>query len=75
MPRKKLPHFEILRIEETKKGDPLRLALRKISFDEIRDVDAPDGTYAHWLSNLYLPKRKRGVKFNVVYTQIFQKEL
>ena len=75
MPRKKLPHYEVLRIDEVQRGLPSGIVLKQICLDQLRDVEAPDGTWTKHLDTIILPKRKRGVKFRVTYTQIFQKEL
>lgn len=74
MPRKKLPHYQILRVEEVLKRDA-PIVLRAISLDGLLSVEAPDGTWTRYLDTLILPRRKRGVKFRATYTQIFQKEL
>jgi len=75
MPSKKLPHYQVLRVEERHAKDKTLIALQPISLDSLRSVEAPDGTWTRYCDTLILPKRKRGVKFRVTYTQIFQKEL
>ncbi len=75
MPRKKLQHYQILRIEEVTKGSPVAVALRQFAFDELRTIEAPDGSFTRYMDTVILPKRKRGTKFRATYTQIFQKEL
>lgn len=74
MPRKKLPHHQILHVQEVRK-DEYPVMLRAIPLDALRDAEAPDGAWTQFLNTLILPKRKRGVKFRVTYTQVFQKEL
>ena len=77
MPRKKLPHYQICRVEEVPKDDPqIMIRLQQLPLDALQDAHhAPDGTFITWLDTLYLPKRKRGTKFLATYTQVFQKEL
>jgi hypothetical protein len=76
MPRKKLPHYQVLRVEEHHAKDKTLIALQERVLDDLREPpNSPDGTFIRWLSELYLPKRKRGVKFRVTYTQVFQKEI
>lgn len=75
MPSKRLPHYQVLRVEERHAKDKTLIALRATSLDELRDVEAADGTWTRYLNTLILPKRRRGVKFRVTYTQIFQKEI
>ena len=76
MPRKKVLSFQILRVQERHKKDKTLIALQATSLDNLRKPnDAPDGTFVSYLDALILPKRRRGVKFRVTYTQIFQKEL
>ena len=74
MPRKKLQNFQILRVEEVSKQGTVRL--QAVSLDVLRESkNSPDGTFVAYLSELILPKRKRGTKFLATYTQVFQKEL
>ncbi len=75
MPRKKLPHYQVLRVEERHAKDHTLFMLQAISLDALRSVEAPDGTWTLNGDTLILPKRKRGVKFRVTYTEIFQKEI
>ena len=81
MPRKKLPHYQVLRVEERHAKDKTLIALQPISLDALRAFKlpagawAPDGTWSRHGDIVFLPKRKRGVKFRVTYTQIFQKEI
>ena len=74
MPRKKLPHHQVLRVEEARKGER-SVVLLPIPLDQLRSVEAPEGTWTNNLDTLILPKRKRGVKFRVIYTQVFKKEI
>lgn len=74
MPRKKLQHYQILRVDEVPKNG-MPTVLRAISLDELREVEAPAGTWTRYLDTLILPKRKRGTKFRATYTQIFQRDL
>jgi hypothetical protein len=75
VPHKKLPHYQVLRVEERHAKDKTLIALRATSLDELRGVEAVDGTWTRQGDTLILPKRRRGVKFLVTYTQIFQKEI
>jgi hypothetical protein len=75
MPRKRLPHYQILRVDEVNKREGTAVSLRAISLDELRSVEAPDGTWTSHVYTLILPKRKRGTKFRVTYTDVFWKEL
>jgi hypothetical protein len=76
MPRKKLSHYKVLRVEQLEATDTIFKSLQPVSLDALRDPhDAPDGTFITHLSTLILPKRKRGTKFIITYTRIFQQEL
>jgi len=76
MPRKKLPRYQVLRVEEHHTRDRTLVALQNVSLDVLRDPKhSPDGTFISYLDELIFPKRKRGIKFRVTYTEIFQKEL
>lgn len=76
MPQKRLEHYQICRVEEHCRKDKTLVRLQERSLDELRELNtSPDGTFIRYLNQLYLPKRKRGVKFVVTYTQVFQKEI
>ncbi len=72
MPRKKIDNYQVIAVYERRPKDEYHVRLQQ----QLRDPsNSPDGTFITHLSEIILPKRKRGTKFKVTYTKIFQKEL
>lgn len=63
---RKLPHYQVLRVmSRTKQGQTIMRELRRL-----QDGTVPEGCYVLGSNRLLLPKRKRGEKFVVHYTEV-----
>lgn len=71
---KKLPNFQVLRVASSYKG--IMVMMQPIRGDLLKDCkEVPLGLYVIGAGGLYLPKKRRGERFLVQFTELREAEL